>query len=1708
MKKGLAVVFVFLSAVLAQAQPPSNQWIDYSQRYLKIKVTENGLYRIDFNALSTALATVNQSITTFDPRDLQLFGRGEQLHIHVEGEADGSFDPGDFIEFFGEKNDGWLDAELYDTPQDQANPFFSLISDTAAYFLTWSTDPSVNKLRMNDLSPGVVPITPSTYFIKESLVQWTNEYFDGPKNSFGSSDPEYFGGEGWFRGRFGFNTNPSYLLNTANIDVPEIYSGSGAPNAVLRTVVAGVSNATQFPDHRLLLTYGTSPSTLKDTTYDGYALLPFAFNIPAATLASQSNNGVLPLRFGNAPLANVPSADFQTISHYHIRYPHRMHFENQSEFEFWLPASPITYSDFQASNFSTAAATHLYDLTDHNRIAITQSQDSIKVKVPPGGEKRCYLTTAANITNLSASDLQRVNSGGPGQFRDYGAMSGNGIEFILITHNSLWNAVTGYRSYRNNRFVTLQVDVDDLYDQFAYGIPKHPLSIRYFADFLLQNWATAPEHLFLVGKSISERYCRFNATNDANNLVPTISFPSCDNLFTAGLNGTTFETAIPIGRLSAKSTNEVNLYLDKVMEFEAQQNSNVQTLSNKEWMKNVLHFGGGTTANEQAAFRNNLTDYETLVRDTNFGGVVYSFFKTENTPVQVNVSDSIKNLLREGVSLMTFFGHAGGGSFDISIDDPAVWDNQGKYPMLIANSCLVGDIHFPLGQQLSTSEEYVFTQEAGVIAFLSVIALGYAGPLDNYTNAFYRNLSRDNYGATVGELMQETVIASQIPSNRLNRWTSLEFTLHGDPSLVLNAHEKPDYVISPSRVIFEPENITTALDSFQVKVVVTNIGKGTNVPLTVDLDRQLPDGTEFNYFQTVNGVAYRDTVVFTLPVDQVNGVGQNVFNIRVDIPQHVVEELDDVANNQLTTDVWIFSDELFPIYPYDFAVVPYNNVTLKASTGSPFASERDYLFEIDTTDLFNSVSKQSGVIRSKGGVLEWTPNLDALQGQSNVDRDKFVYFWRVAPFNSNPNDRKWREFSFQYIPNQEGWGQAHFFQFKADDFDLINYNRTSRELSFLPSVSSFSSLVVCNPGTVPSSVNANEFRIDGVLGEWGEYGLCGSTPSIYVAVIDSLELKPWATYWVNPSTGEAFNPEHANYGNANNLYGCRSNRPEQYFRFRVTDPTELDSLVNFLTNRIPDGYYILAYTGRRGNFQQPIWNGRLNAFTALGAQQITSVGDSIPYAFFCRKGYPNSVKEVVGSNPFDQIDLDTTISNTVSRGSITTPTIGPAASWENLHWRITSLDNIPTDSVTLEVIGIQQSGVTDTLALFGASSTDIDLSAFVNAQTYPYLQLHSVIRDDLTQTSAQLLSWHVLHEPKPEAAVNPLSGFTFLSDTVQQGEPVQLALAIDNVSDYDMDSLRVVYYIEDPNGQRQSVTYELQDSLRAGSTLFDTIAFDTRSATGQHTFWMEVNPEDSLWQLEQFHFNNLAFVPFYVNSDNTNPTLDVTFDGIHILDGDIVSPKPFVVVRLDDENPFLALNDTADYQVFLTAPNGTQTRIPFVNGAGVEVIRFLPAQLPNNRATLEFQLDLPEDGEYRLMVRGSDRSGNASGDNDYRISFEVINRSTITQVLNYPNPFSTSTRFVFTLTGSEIPEVFTIQILTVTGKVIREIRREELGPITIGRNVTDFAWDGRDEYGDPLANGVYLYRVVTKINGQSVEGRETEADTFFHRGFGKMYLMR
>ncbi|MFN9910867.1 MAG: hypothetical protein ACK56F_32970, partial [bacterium] len=116
-----------------------------------------------------------------------------------------------------------------------------------------------------------------------------------------------------------------------------------------------------------------------------------------------------------------------------------------------------------------------------------------------------------------------------------------------------------------------------------------------------------------------------------------------------------------------------------------------------------------------------------------------------------------------------------------------------------------------------------------------------------------------------------------------------------------------------------------------------------------------------------------------------------------------------------------------------------------------------------------------------------------------------------------------------------------------------------------------------------------------------------------------------------------------------------------------------------------------------------------------------------------------------------------------------------------------------------------------------------------------------------------------------------------------------------------------------------------------------------------------------------------------VDRDKINPILDVTFDGVHILDGDIVSGRPNITVQLQDENRFLALNDTAKFKVYLRTPdNGTLQRIYFSTPSYGNNLRFTPAVLTKNSCRIDWLPTFSADGTYTLEIEAADVSNNES----------------------------------------------------------------------------------------------------------------------------------
>ena len=901
-----------------------------------------------------------------------------------------------------------------------------------------------------------------------------------------------------------------------------------------------------------------------------------------------------------------------------------------------------------------------------------------------------------------------------------------------------------------------------------------------------------------------------------------------------------------------------------------------------------------------------------------------------------------------------------------------------------------------------------------------------------------------------------------------------DYTLHGDPALVINSFTKPDLTITAADISTIPDYVSSLTDSFDVQLIITNIGRATTDTFMVELNRVFPNNNTEITQKAVAGCFYKDTILIRLPVATVNGTGINSLCVTVDV-MNQVDEMNE-SNNSACIDFYVHSTDIYPVYPYEYAIYPYDTVTVKASSGDPFMQTENIVFQLDTNDSYNSPFLKETTVTSPGGVIRWQLPFTMT--------DSTVYYWRVGRVGTN----HYNESSFIYIPNKTGWSQAHFFQFKNDDYQYINYDRPNRKFDF---ISTPKQLHAHNIGSAWGADFLNvKYDIDGA----GDNSCCGAGDAMIIAVIDSLTLEPWTS-------------DMQDFGQRDYPKCFSRTRPDYYFIFS-TDSQSLENMAAFI-NGVPDGNFILAYSWRDAHFQSWPENAYLS-FESLGASNIRFIQNNMPYIFFVQKGNTASADWEVGTSSTDIIDLYESLPTNFYFGNVNSVKIGPSIHWDSFHWREQSIEQPTHDSVYVEIKGMDLSGnETVLMSHISIDSLDIyNLSDSINASQYPYLKLRFFSYDDSTRSAAQLKRWQLTYGEVPETAINPQKGFYLSADTVSEGGIIRFGVATENVSPYDMDSLLVSYWLIDANNSVHLLETKRLGPHPSGSVLMDTVEVNTLNFTGVNRLRVEYNPVNSTTgtydQLEQYHFNNIAEISFTVERDITNPILDVTFDERHILDGEIVSAKPVISIKLKDENKYLLLNDTSVFAVYLTVlEDTTEHRIYFRDSVGNEIMKFTPADSPENDCEISYQPYLP-DGLYALRVQAKDISDNESGDNDYYITFRVVSDPSITNVYTYPNPFSLGTHFVFNLTGVDVPEWFYIQIFNAQGKLVKTINLNEVENVHIGPNYTDYTWNGTNDQGGKVAPGLYIYQITVKLKGENLPHAEHPMDMYLQRAYGKM----
>jgi hypothetical protein len=1628
---GLLVALLLVTVFSLRAQSAfnyGNGWYVSGQPYLKLQVWEDGIYRVR----ATDLAAAGFNVSPADLAQLQVFYRGVEQYIHVQTQG-GNFD---YLEFYGRHNDGREDSIFYRSPNtnsvhdptSQPNIRRSLWTDTSTYYLTIGVNPGRRVQVFNDQNYGNYspePFFPTEIFFDYPPVQGMANYVGGGGSEYDVRhllNSYYITGEGYVGIALAYNSNLTIPMRTpqaANLGTPATFSVRMFGQSTTRHDFVWTIDGHQ------MLRDTTSGIYLRTRSVNYPHPIGTTTNIVYNALGTDNNN-----TDNNAFI-------FQTLQYDRL-------FNMEGTDSAWVVGwQKGSNAYFRFTNTAPTTQVLGWDVTNNMRcIGSGNGSNAMDLVVPGAQNKRTIIVAGESEIKtplLKAAALSNLT--------DLGA----GAEFIIITHPDLMMSANAYKLYRDtctvNQLNTRVVTVNEIYDEFGYGSIT-PMAIKRFCKYAHDNWTTKPKFFMLWGKGQYET--RFHPLN----LVPTFGYPASDYEYVSDYdyNAINVKPETPIGRVNIYNNQEGLEYLNKVNTYEHTPFAG--------WMKELVFLGGGNDTTEQKPILSYLrSDYKPVAEGAPFGGHV-NYYQKFNTGIVTNSNLTSTQRINEGSSIIHFFGHSSSNIYDVDIQEPVLYQNYQKMPLMVAFGCYGGNF---TGDTKSFGERFVLQSERGSIGYLANSTAGFLAQLGNFGITFYDNFYNKQYGQPIGVILQEAI------GDFFSRWSdensrnhAKQLNLQCDPSIVINSPDKPDLAIGPEDIYFTPDGFSASDPGFDINVITHNYGRVTQDSFYLSVRQLLPSGTWLTYpkvkFPPVLNV---DTLRITLPNTIGNEMaGLNSFDVFVDSTALITEISED--NNRVYINVVIPGNSPAILYPYPYAIIPSNTVKLAASSyvlnNLPVVR---YQYEIDSVPDFSSPLKAvSPVITGTSTYSEWQVPFTL--------QDSGVYYWRVRLADNYP--AAWSNASFKYIVDRRGWAQSQAPQFTADEKVRITLDEVNREWNF-------------GDYSVDLAAHVAE-------GDFAAYRLANGAfeSSLNPTPAGGIKATPIRALDLIPSIQNTVHGDWAFYA-----------FPDGQFELANT------------INSMPVGDYFFAVS--EADPQAQNWSRTLmTAFHNLGIDSTRMrhlPGKS--FIILARKGYPGQAILIDQPNVYDvqqnlyRLDLRVALHTAYPAGTIGSTTIGPVRDWNQLYWNWGGMEPFGKDDVEVSVYAASDQ-LHDSLVYQGLARGFTGLSA-IDADRYPYMHLKAYVEDSAKRTAAQMDHWHVFYTPVPDVAVDAVTDWAFNQDTLSPGQAGSVDFSALNVSDFDMDSLLVRFAIRKADRSVVELGTRRYGPLAAhqARTLHHDFSIPNSGVSGNVRFIIELNPGPD--QPEQHFFNNLYQHPFYVLPDVIQPILDVTVDGKHLMDGDIVSPLPEILFEVNDENRYLAVNDTA-FEVYfgLKTPNPASLPRVFIGGNGQ--METQPASLPANKARLYFRPGRLADGEYTLRVQGYDQAGNAAGKTKYEINFEVVNESALSNVLNYPNPFSTSTRFAYTMTGSEIPEVFQIHIYTITGRLVKVIDLHETNDVRIGRNLTDYTWDGRDEYGDLLANGVYVYRVVAKTNGSEMKNRDEGVTRMFDNGYGKMYIMR
>ena len=652
---------VFVSSGPAQPGPPQTsavtveerrqrQWTLASQPTVKLEVQEKGWYRVEQAELLAAELSPG-----VNPRFLQLWVDGEEQPLVVQGESDDSFDPGDAIQFYGTG---------LDTPWTETRTYWLVEGGELGQRI-----PFVNPEWAAQAEPESFPFTVER---KERTI-----YVAAVKN----------GEAGNFFGPLVNSTTVEQVMAVHHLDGVQA-------EAQLEISLQGLG---QDP-HQVKVLLNTME--VGSVSFLGPELKTASFTFPVNGLEEGENIVALVAEGGET---DVSLLDVIRLTYWHTYTAdsNTLEFTVQGPSEGGL-AQPVTIGGFSSNLIGVIDVTDPEETLELQGLVQPQEEGyTITVGVPAAGLRRLVAVTEEQV-KLPAT----VKADQPSAWHDVDSRA----QVLIITHRDFLHSVEPLKALREAQgYSVAVVDVEDLYDEFAFGA-KTPWALRDFVEWASKQWKTRPRFIVLVGDATLDPrdYLGFGDLDFVpTRLVETafLETASDDWFVDFNLDGL---PELAVGRLPVQTTREAESLVAKIVAYDQDPEG--------AWRQNIL-----LVADEHDQF----SDFEqtsaklksVLSQDLAVGEIFRG--KSAGTARM-----ELLGKLNQGQLVVNYLGH---GSVEVwagnllNSQDARALNNGSRLPFFMSLTCLNGFFHDPAVESLA--EALLRNEQGGAIAVWTSSAL-------------------------------------------------------------------------------------------------------------------------------------------------------------------------------------------------------------------------------------------------------------------------------------------------------------------------------------------------------------------------------------------------------------------------------------------------------------------------------------------------------------------------------------------------------------------------------------------------------------------------------------------------------------------------------------------------------------------------------------------------------------------------------------------------------------------------------------------------------------------------------------------------------------------------------------------------------------------------------------------------------------------------